>query len=143
MAASPSFDDVVAMVRHSLRQNGWPERIVWRKVGDILRLSNGRVLVRRWASQDAETWAHAYYAQGIQAGVCVALSAECLVDGITCLTLFWTTDADLAERMLLPETGFKLSHAIHKIEALEVGPIGWWVGRIMGRLNGMARQAKT
>jgi hypothetical protein len=135
--AIPSFDDAVRQLQDFMRGEGWPDAIVWRNEDDILRLPGPTVVVRARSEAASHAWARQYYDEGVRAQVGICFSAECVVDGRTCATVFWTRDERTAEERMMPKIGLKLAYSTPRLEGRSRGAILWRLTkRALARFHG-------
>src|SRR5437870_818047 len=125
MEAAPPFDIAVDRFRAVLQGQGRQTNIRWRQPDDVLRLWDGRTIVRRRGPGAAVEWARRYFEAGRRRDVGIALDATCELDGSSCATLFWTDDPTEASYRLMPDRGLKLCVADPLKPGISVSGIRW------------------
>jgi hypothetical protein len=93
MEEAPQFEVAVERLKHFLRDQGWPDALVWRAEMDIVCGRQCDVVVRRRREAEAVSSARARYEEGRRLGVGIALEVACDLEQVACATVYWTTDA--------------------------------------------------
>ena len=129
MEPAPPFETAVNQLKGFLRSQGWTSDILWRRPEDVLRLRDGRILVRRRTVRSAAAWARRYFESGRRQQLGIAIEATCEVEGTACATVLWTADPVEATYRLIPERGLKLSVATPARQGSSVTALTWWIRR--------------
>lgn len=116
-----SLTEVSQRFSKFLRENGYPEQVVWVEPTDVLWDRHQLcVCVRERPAQIAWDHARRRYANGIRNGLGVELRAFSEIRGTAIATVICPKDDDAAQRHLMPRRGLKLSAATKKLSARRV-----------------------
>lgn len=100
-----SFDDAVATFREFLQKTGFPKEIVWLSAEDAV-LVPGRVLyLKPQAHEVGVALARERYETGMARKLGVLFAALCKLGDATCCFVWVPSDADEAQRSLMPKSG--------------------------------------
>jgi hypothetical protein len=102
-----------------LRENGYPEQVLWVEHGDIV-WHRRQLWVRMRPIQTAQERACQRFADGIRNGLGVSLYAFSELAGTAIAAVILPKDKDAAQRNLMPRDGLKLSVATKKLSARRV-----------------------
>jgi hypothetical protein len=114
-----SLDEACQRFSRFLRENGYPEQILWVEHPDVV-LSHRRLFVR--ARPTKTVWEHARqkYEEGIKNGHGVLLHAFSELGEAAIAAVILPQDDDAAQRHLIPKGDLKLSVATNKFGARRV-----------------------
>jgi GrpB-like predicted nucleotidyltransferase (UPF0157 family) len=92
----PDFETALVRLRALLREQGWPERILWTRAQDVARGEDGSLVVYLTTDADDPTSAAHDYERARRAGHAAGLSALCTLGDATCVTVTSPTEADVS-----------------------------------------------
>ena len=121
-----SFAEWTKRLSDFLRGSGLPARVAWVDWGDVL-ISQGRLYVRGFAKSSRPSTAETRFQRATDRGVGISLEAVCKVGDASCCFVYLPRDQDEAQRLMIPQTGVKLSVPTLAAEARTIkNPIAWW-----------------
>jgi hypothetical protein len=122
--APESFEEASERFCTFLRQNGYPEKVLWVEQANLVWDKR-----RLWVRDDPVAVEHARrrYADGIRAGFGVNLHAFAAADDKTVARVIVPVDDDAAQRHLMPCGGLKLSALKDMMNARAVSSRSVWL----------------
>lgn len=124
---APTFEGAVAQFQDFLGSHDWRTAVHWCDRSDLIPWSLGLTLVRSTARRPV--CVRARYEEGRERGLCVLLSARCVVDDSTYATVYWTDDPIEAEYRWLSVPGLKLQCPMPLTQGRLVGGLAWRLAR--------------
>ena len=116
-----SLSEVTQRFSKFLRENGYPEQVVWVEQTDLVWDQHQLcICVRERPTQIALDHAGKKYAAGIRNVLGVSLYAFSEVAGTAVAAVILPKDEDTAQRHLMPRGGLKLSAATQKLRARRI-----------------------
>ena len=114
-----SLDQACQRFSRFLRENGYPEQILWVENPDVI-CHQWQLWVRARTAQTMRGRACQKYEEGIRNGLGVWLQAFSELPGTTIAAVILPKDEDAAQRCLMPRSGLKLTVAAKKFSARRV-----------------------
>jgi|SRR5580700_4501889 hypothetical protein len=128
-----SFDECSRRLSQLMRDHGLPSREKWVDWGDVI-VDKGRYYVYGSKSEDRSCSSEARFRLAAEKDVGIALEAICTVNDATCCFVYLPSSQDEAERLMIPQSGVKLSVPMAPPEAkLVTNAFAWWLRRLRAR----------
>jgi hypothetical protein len=113
----PDFEEACQRFRAFLLSQGWPERILWIRAGDIDRTSSEGITVFASADGDGSADARLAHEEGWRRALGVLFHGICVIGDATCATVAYPANPLDAELKMYPsEGGLKMSVAVPRAD---------------------------
>jgi hypothetical protein len=100
-----NFKDAMATFREFLRNAGLPEQIIWLSPADAVLIPGRALYIRSQPPEIGVARAHENYDRGMAAKLGVMFAALCKFENATCCFVWVPSDANEAQRSLMPKSG--------------------------------------